>query len=138
MKKKLFVFGGVLNLLLGLFHLFFWKIFNWPEGLMSISHDSRAILQIGNIHLTLLILFFGYVSIVHWKDLFLSRLGNAVSSFMAFFYLIRIVNEAVFWDFLSWEAMATSLVCGFFTVIYTWPVFKGESVGVGGLGLAQK
>lgn len=126
MNRKLFLVAGGLNLLLGLFHLFFWKIFNWPEDLMSISHDNRAILQIANIHLTMLIVFFGYVSIIHWKDLFTHKIGKAVSLFMAAFYLIRIINEAVFWDIQSWESLVTALICGYFMVVYALPIFKNS------------
>jgi hypothetical protein len=124
MTRKLFLIAGVLNLLLGLFHLFFWKLFNWPQDLMSISHDNRAILQIANIHLTMLIVFFGYVSIVHWKDLFTYKIGKAVSFFMAVFYFIRIINEAVFWTIQSWESLVTALICGYFIVVYTLPTLK--------------
>lgn len=126
MLKKIFVIAGVLNLLLGVFHLFFWQIFNWPESLTATSVDNRAILQIANIHLTMLILFFGYVSIVHWKDLFRSRVGRAVSFFMALFYLVRIVNEALFWGLFAWEAILTVLICGFFAVAYALPVFRRD------------
>ena len=91
MQKNLYMATGILNLLLGVFHLFFWKIFDWPQGLLSISIDNRAIIQIGTVQMMLLLLFFGYVSIAHWKDLFLTRIGKSISLFMAIFYLTRIL-----------------------------------------------
>jgi len=34
---KLIFIGGIFNLLFAVFHLFFWKLFNWKDELKSIK-----------------------------------------------------------------------------------------------------
>ena len=69
MNKNLLICGGVINFLLAGFHLAFWKIFDWPDSLLSLSPMNLGIMQVINIHLAFVVFVFAYVSIFHHREL---------------------------------------------------------------------
>ena len=99
--RKYLILGGVLNILLGIFHLLFWNIFDWPNTIMCLSSENRGILEVLNIHVAITILFFGYVSLFQTKKLVDEKFGRIFIFFIAFFYFIRLINEFIFWPINS-------------------------------------
>lgn len=91
--------GGVLNSLLAVFHVFFWKLFNWSESLSCLDMDQQAIMQVLNIHVAFTLGFFGFVSILYPQRLMDSKMGRMVLWMIALFYLLRSVNQVIFWDY---------------------------------------
>lgn len=61
--------GGLLTILMGLFHTRFYKLFLWHEEFTRISERSRSIVY--TIHLALLLLFFGFgaISLLYYHHL---------------------------------------------------------------------
>ena len=113
--------GGILNLLLGVFHFAFWEIFNWPKSLECLSPDNSAILQVLNIHGAITILFFAYVSLFHTTELIETKIGRGVAYFIAFFYLIRIANEFLFWG-MTIESLVTAIILLLLALLYILPM----------------
>lgn len=102
--------GGIINLLLAVFHLLFWTIFDWPDSLACLSAEQSSIMQVLNIHLAIGLVLFGYVSLFNGKELQTSRLGMSVQFFIAFFYIARAINEVLFWG-LSGVVAIVLFVC---------------------------
>ena len=127
MTKKLLLIGGVLNLLLAIFHLFFWKMFEWPQALMGLSLDNRAILQVANIHLILVLLLFAWISISFRNDLAESRLGKTVLVGISGFYGLRCINEILFWDMGTMESQVIMAVCLLIGAVYLFPLIRQKS-----------
>ncbi len=50
--------GGIYYIILIVFHLLFWRIFNWQEDLRSVSFINRSTMQVMNIFLIFVFLFF--------------------------------------------------------------------------------
>ncbi len=94
--NQLLRIGGVLNILLAVFHFMFWKLFDWPTTLGCLLDTQQAIMQVLNIHLGLVIAFFGYVSLFYPDDLLNSKIGKHLLLLIALFYLVRTVNEGIF------------------------------------------
>ncbi len=116
--KALMRVGGGLNILTAVFHAMFWKMYDWPESLEGISDMQQGIMQVLNIHCGLAIAFFGYVSLFHTDELLNSKIGKLLLLFISVFYLIRTINESIFWDFHFPDSLFVSLIGLTFSMIY--------------------
>ena len=88
--------GGIYNFLLVIFHLSFWKLFNWPDDLRSLTFLNRAIMPVLNISLTLLFVVMGIISLMHTKELLTTSLGKTLLLCMALFWLARSIQQVIF------------------------------------------
>ena len=114
--------GGWFNLLLCLFHLGFWKIWDWPASLAGISGNQKAIMQVMNLHLSIALLLFAYVSIVHSQAMVSTSLGKVVLGFIAAFYLIRAINQLLFWQWDHPKSIGIAVVCVLVSLLYFIPL----------------
>jgi hypothetical protein len=94
--------GGIYNIGLILFHLSFWRIFNWNEELDRVSFLNRAVMQVLNISLMFAFAIFAYISLVYTSELMNSPLGNSLLVLMALFWLARSVQQLVFYKLKHW------------------------------------
>ena len=98
--------GGIYNIVLVIFHLLFWRIFNWKEDLRSISFLNRAIMPVLNISLTIVFVIFSYISLVHTEELISTSLGHSLLLLMAIFWFVRSVEQVVFFGLKHWASWA--------------------------------
>ncbi|MCW8963663.1 MAG: hypothetical protein OQL16_07685 [Gammaproteobacteria bacterium] len=113
--------GGIYNIALVIFHLLFWRIFNWQEDLRSLTFLNRAIMPVLNISLTLVFVIFSYISLVHAGELLSTSLGHSLLVLMAIFWFARAVEQVVFFKLkhrASWAFLAFFLLGG---VLYAVP-----------------
>jgi hypothetical protein len=113
--------GGIYNIVLVIFHLLFWRIFNWKEDLRSLSFLNRAIMQVLNLSLTLAFVIFSYISLVHTKELISTSLGQSLLGLIALFWLARSVEQVVFFKLKNWCSIAFLVFFLVGTVLYAVP-----------------
>ena len=106
MMETLIKAGGLYNLILVVFHLLFWRLFNWKDDLRSLSLNNRAIMQVVNLSLTLVFILFAYVSLAQVDALLTTPLGKSLLVFMALFWLARCVMQIVFFRLAHWASIA--------------------------------
>jgi len=106
MMETLIKAGGLYNLILVVFHLLFWQLFNWKDDLRSLSFNNRAIMQVVNLSLTLVFVLFAYVSLAQVDALLTTPLGKSLLVFMALFWLARCVMQVVFFRLAHWGSIA--------------------------------
>jgi len=94
--ETLIIAGGFYNIGLVVFHLLFWRIFNWDSDLRDVSALNSAIMQVLNISLILVFAIFSYVSLVYTTELLTSDLGRTLLILMALFWLARSIQQIVF------------------------------------------
>lgn len=123
MSKYLLISGGVINLLLAGFHVSFWKIFNWPESLVSLSPVNLGIMQVINIHLAFAVLVFAYVSFFCHRELLSTKLGKSIVVSIILFYILRGINQLIFWDIVMPNSALIALFCMFVAGIYAGVLF---------------
>ena len=90
--------GGVLTLLMALFHTRFYKFFGWRSVFKAI--DPLNAKHLYTIHIALLLLFFlfGIISIVNNKELANSSgLALSINLFFALFWLWRFIWHFVYY-----------------------------------------
>ena len=115
--------GGVFNIVFAVLHTMFWQLFDWERDLASLTRINRAVMQILNLCLTFVFLAFAYLSFGHTEELQTTRLGNAFLSLMAFFWLLRAVEQAAFFGLRN---RLSSAFFGLFLVgasLYAYPAW---------------
>lgn len=118
--KLLLKAGGILNLVMGIFHFMFWKLFNWPESLASLAEVQQAIMQELAVHVGLTVLFFGILSLVYTDALLNSSLGKFILRFIGLFYVARAVNQVIFSEVSSAEGIGITVTVLILGGLYFW------------------
>mgnify|MGYP006298705753 CR=1 FL=1 len=118
--NALLITGGLLNALLAVFHILFWKIFNWKESLKPLDSLQRAIMQVLNIHLLLFMWVVAYISVFESSEMLSTSIGQALMIFVAAFYLIRAANQFIFFDMRKGFSWMIVVYCLALTVLYGW------------------
>lgn len=121
-SKRLIQIGGVINLLFVVFHLSFWNLFNWGESLRSLSPNDRAVMQVLNIHTAYVLAVFALVSFVFPDEIHSAKLGRIISMAIAGFWILRAVNQAVFWGLSFAGSWMILLVCLAVAALYLMPL----------------
>lgn len=102
--------GGIYSFAFVVFHLLFWWLFNWKADLRSLSFLNRCIMQVLNLSLTFAFVIFGYISLVHTRELFVTPLGNSLLVLIALFWLARAVEQVIFFKLGHWGSVAFLIV----------------------------
>jgi hypothetical protein len=110
MRKAILYIGGSANLLLAVFHVFFWRIFNWQDELAGLSRETAGILQIGNICVIYFLLFFSASSFILSRHEKTDVFARSIILCIAGFYAVRIVAGSLFFGF-SAEELAIWALC---------------------------
>lgn len=113
--------GGIYNIGFVVFHLFFWKIFNWKEDLHKLSFINRGVMQVLNLCLTFVFLIFAYISIFFPQELLNTNLGQALLLLISIFWSLRAIEQIVFFKLkkIASILLFVVFVCG--TIIYLFP-----------------
>lgn len=88
--------GGIYCLVFAVFHVFFWKIFDWKNDLRSLTQVNRGIMHVLNLCLTFLFFFVAYISLFNSEDLVNTKLGKTVLVGISIFCLLRAIEQIIF------------------------------------------
>lgn len=113
MAETLLRIGGIYNLLFVVFHLFFWKLFDWKNDLASLTSINRAVMQVLNLCLTYVFIVFGLLSLLYPDQMAGTELGRALTGSIAVFWFLRALEQIVFFklkNWISWAFLAAFLV----------------------------
>jgi len=122
MNETLIKLAGYYNILLIIFHVMFWRIFNWREDLKTLSFLNKAIMQVLNISLTLVFVIFSYISLAHTSELLNTPLGNALLALIAIFWFARAAQQVIFFKLKHWSSWAFMFFFALGGVLYGVPV----------------
>lgn len=111
MGEALIIAGGVYTVALVIFHVFFWRLFNWPESLASLGHVNRATMQVLNICLTFVFCIFAYISFAHTAELLNTSLGRVMLVLISVLWLFRSALQFVFY---GWRHKASVALAVYF------------------------
>ncbi len=87
---------GLHSLLLGLFHLAFWRLFDWPRSLQSTTPANRAIIQILNLRLAWVFFAVAAACLLLPEETTGTLLGRGLLGFMCLFWIGRTFEQFVF------------------------------------------
>ena len=103
--KSLIYIGGFYCLAFAIFHLAFWKLFDWRGELPKLKPINRGILQVLNLRLTYVLLVVAFVSFFFADDLLNTNLGKVILGATSLFALMRAFEQVIFWKFEKIEAI---------------------------------
>lgn len=122
MNETLIILGGFYNILLIIFHVMFWRIFNWREDLKTLSFLNKSTMQVLNISLTLVFVLFSYISFIHTNELLKTPLGNTLITLIAIFWFARATLQIIFYKLKHWESWAFMIFFALGGFLYGVPV----------------
>ncbi len=96
MKTILIYCGGIYAIGFAIFHLFFWKLFDWKNDLKKLTLANRAIIQIANLRLIYFFLLVASICFVFPHDLIHTKLGNWFMIGISLFCLGRTIEQFIF------------------------------------------
>ena len=119
--------GGIFNVSFAVFHLFFWRLFDWKRDLASLSFINRQVMQILNLCLTFTFLIFAYVSLFHTAELIGTRLGEVLLLLISVFWFLRAVEQVIFFGLKNALSVAffVAFLVGGLLYAYPWFVARG-------------
>ncbi|MEO8074582.1 MAG: hypothetical protein ABI686_15210 [Acidobacteriota bacterium] len=122
--KTLIIIGGFLWLAFFVFHLFFWKLFDWKRDLSSLTPVNKAVMQVLNLCLMLVFLIFAYISIFHTDELLTTGLGKSMLVGIVLFGVFRAIEQVIFFDLKHIRSKAVLFVALLGTTIYLIPLIR--------------
>ena len=87
---------GIYNLFLAIFHISFWKVFNWNETLDKGTKANKIVTQIMNIQLIYLFLFMAFVYLFYGDELSDSIIGKIILIGYSGFWIVRFIQQFIF------------------------------------------
>jgi hypothetical protein len=117
-SQRLIQIGGIINLLFVAYHL----LSAWQAGLISLLSDYRAVMQVLNIHIAYVLAVFFVLSLVFANEISTTKLGRTISISIAGYWILRALNQAVFWDISSGTSWVILLVCLAVAALYLVPL----------------
>jgi len=114
--------GGIYNLVFAIFHLFFWKVFNWKKDLASLTPANRSIMQILNLCLIFMFGAMSYVSLMLPDQMLTTSLGKNLLVAFALFWFLRMLEQIVVFEEKSRLSAVFTLIFLAGGFIYLVPV----------------
>lgn len=95
--KTIVQIGGVYVLAFAVFHIAFWKLFDWKNELPKLKSVNRGIMQVLNIRLTYVFIVVGFISLFLTDELLTTTLGRVILGAVSLFALMRAIEQLIFW-----------------------------------------
>lgn len=117
------VLSGAFNLAIAVFHLTFWRLFDWRKDLASLTAINRSVMQILNLCLTFVFLVMAHVLFFHRSEMLATPLGVTLLFAFALFWLLRAIEQAVFFGLRHPVSLGFMLVFLVGIVLHATPAF---------------
>jgi predicted enzyme related to lactoylglutathione lyase len=92
----LLIVGAVHSGAFALFHLCFWRLFDWRRTLEPLSPVNRGIMQVLNLCLTLGLATAGVIVFCDRTEILQTRLGAHLLLALAVFWAVRLIEQFIF------------------------------------------
>jgi hypothetical protein len=113
--------GGIFNLGFTVFHLFFWKLFDWKKDLASLTPVNRSVMQILNLCLTFMIFMMSYVSLFLPQEMLTTRLGKSLLASFALFWFLRTLEQIFVFEVRDRLSVVFTLIFLLGSILYIIP-----------------
>lgn len=105
-----------------IFHMLFWRLFNWKKELEKLNFANRAIVQILNTRIIYFFLFVDFICFFYPDELLNSNLGKAFLAGISIFWLGRTIEQFVFLKVKNKYAHFLTLIFIVGTILFALPL----------------
>ncbi len=139
MNRMLLSIGGLLTFLLALFKIAMPNIFHWREAMETSAASMWSTLYAENLGISLLLLFFAYMSIFQWQELLVTGSGRTVMLSICVLWTYRVAAEVLlykigvdgeWWRVFLFLAMAVIYLVPLITMLRANPELLKPSLPV--------
>ncbi len=120
--KNIIYIGGIYCLIFAIFHLAFWKLFDWKNDLQKLNAVNRGVMQVLNLRLTYVFFVVAFLSFFFADDLINTKLGNVILGSISIFAVMRAFEQLIFWK-IEKIGIAFFIVFLIGAVIFAAPLF---------------
>ena len=113
--------GSIFNLGFTVFHLFFWKLFDWKKDLASLTPVNRSVMQILNLCLTFMIFVMAYLSLFLPREMLTTSLGKNLLVAFALFWFLRMLEQIIVFEVKGRLSVVFTLVFLLGSILYFVP-----------------
>lgn len=92
------------------FHAFFWKLFRWKADLRALTPVNRGIMQVLNLRLIYVFAGFSGIALFLAGEPVLNGLEKGILLFIAGFWLLRCIEQIIFFDRKNTGSLAITVV----------------------------
>jgi hypothetical protein len=101
----------------------FWSLFNWQDELLKVSRNTSAILQVENIIIIFIILYFSLMTFMFLKTRKFNIFARSIVLLIIGFYAIRLIAGYPFFGF-SPEELVIWIICVLLIATYAVILFR--------------
>ncbi len=133
MSRIILFMGGLLNFALALFKIAMPYLFHWRDAMRASATSMWSTLYAENMAVSILILFFAYMSIFKWQELLTTGLGKAVMLSIGVLFVYRATVEVFLYKIGvdgAWWRLALFLVMA---LAYLVPLLREIRIRSAGL-----
>jgi len=94
--KSIVLICGFYSIGFAIFHLFFWKLFDWKNDLKKLKFGNKAIMQILNIRLIYVFSLVAVICFCFPEELCTTPLGRFFIGGVSLFWLGRTIEQFIF------------------------------------------
>ena len=123
--EKLLLIGTIFHVVFALFHLLFWKLFDWVKDLKKLSHINKSVMQILNLRLIFVFLVFAYISYFNASEMLSSKLGLTMTISIALFWGFRSLEQIIYFGVKNLASNLLLLLFLFGVFLYGWVFYLG-------------
>jgi len=125
-REAIIITGGIMLLLLGLFHMFFPILFDWEDQLKKLNEENDSIVQMMNICTITYLFSMGLILLICRSEIPNSKAGRLLLLSLSLFFAVRFILEFLF--------PGSSLLLGgallLLVIIFILPVFNRNASSV--------
>ena len=114
--------GGFYNLGFAIFHLMFWRLFQWKKDLSKLTFINRSIMQILNLCLTFVFFIMAYISFFFGPELRGTNLGKTLMTGFSLFWFLRMIEQVIYFGIKNSISIALTLIFLIGCIIYLVPL----------------
>lgn len=95
-NKILIYLCGLYSFGFAIFHILFWKLFDWKNDLKKLTIANKAIIQIANLRLIYFFVFVGVICFAFTNELTQTRFGRFFLTGLSIFWFGRTIEQFIF------------------------------------------
>ena len=121
-NENILLIGGIYHIGFVVFHILFWKIFNWDVSLRKLNSIDKSTFQVLNISLTLVFVIFAYISINFSNELVSTNLGKSLLLLISLFWFARAIQQIYFYRLKNRLSLLMFVICILGGLLYIYPI----------------